>query len=177
MLVDSCGSRWYTTWCRTHSFYLPRVCLILVVISTNLYPKSSVNFMDPSIRHRRLIIRGTALVLVISAWLFVRFRRISRSRRGISYGPMSARDRQTANNLRIIYHSDDSNCVELLRMKRAPFFQLCDLFRNRGLLRDSINSQIEEQVAMFLLVIGHNQRFRVMKHTFRRSTETIIRYF
>ena len=133
--------------------------------------------MDPSIRHRRLIIRGTVLVAVISAWLFVRFRLISRSRRGISYGPMSARDRQTANNLRIIYHSDDSNCVELLRMKRAPFFQLCDLFRNRGLLRDSINSQIEEQVAMFLLVIGHNQRFRVMKHTFRRSTETIIRYF
>ena len=127
--------------------------------------------MDPSIRRRRLIIRGTALVAVISAWLFVRFRLISRSRRGISYGPMSARDRQTANNLRIIYHSDDS------RMKRAPFFQLCDLFRNRGLLRDSINSQIEEQVAMFLLVIGHNQRFRVMKHTFRRSTETINRYF
>lgn len=27
---------------------------------------------------------------------------------------------------------------------------------------------------MFLLVVGHNTRFRVIKHTFRRSTETII---
>lgn len=133
--------------------------------------------MDTSVRRRRLVIWGAALVAVISAWLFVRFRRMSRSRAGISYGPMTARDQERSNNLRFIYHSNDTNCVELLRMKRAPFFQLCDLFHSRGLLRDSINSQIEEQVAMFLLVVGHNQRFRVIKQTFRRSTETISRYF
>ncbi|KAL6607058.1 hypothetical protein ACP70R_042711 [Stipagrostis hirtigluma subsp. patula] len=62
-------------------------------------------------------------------------------------------------------------------MKRAPFFQLCDLFRSRGLLKDSIHTNIEEQVAMFLHVVGHNQRFRVIKMTFRRSIETISRYF
>jgi len=45
------------------------------------------------------------------------------------------------------------------------------------LLRDSINSNIEEQVAMVLLVVGHNQRFRVMNPIFRRSLETISRYF
>jgi hypothetical protein len=32
------------------------------------------------------------------------------------------------NNLRYIYESDDVHCVNLLRMKREPFFQLCDLF-------------------------------------------------
>jgi hypothetical protein len=36
---------------------------------------------------------------------------------------------------------------------------------------------MEEQVAMFLHVIGHNQRFRVMHNTFSRSIETISRYF
>jgi hypothetical protein len=36
---------------------------------------------------------------------------------------------------------------------------------------------VEEQVAMFLHVVGHNQRFRVIKLTFRRSIETISRYF
>jgi hypothetical protein len=102
---------------------------------------------------------------------------MSTSWRGITYGPMSARDQERANNLRFIYHSDDRRCVELLRMRRAPFFQFCDLFRNRGLLRDSINNNIEEQVAMFLLVVGHNQRFRVLKPIFRRSLETISRYF
>jgi hypothetical protein len=66
---------------------------------------------------------------------------------------MTARDQERAANLRFIYHSEDIHCVELLRMRRASFFQLCDLFRNRALLRDSINSTIEEEVAMFL----HNQ--------------------
>jgi hypothetical protein len=133
--------------------------------------------MEPSPTHHQLIIRGAALVVVITAWMFVRFRHMSTSRRGITYGPMSARDQERANNLRFIYHNNDHRCVELLRMRRAPFFQFCDLFRNRGLLRDSINSNIEEQVAMFLLVVGHNQRFRVLKPIFRRSLETISRYF
>ena len=62
-------------------------------------------------------------------------------------------------------------------MRRTPFFQLCDLFRARQLLTDSIHSSIEEQVAMFLHVVGHNQRFRVLKFTFRRSIETVSRYF
>jgi hypothetical protein len=82
----------------------------------------------------QLIRRGVALVAVITAWLFVRFRRLSSSRQGITYGPLSARDEERAANLRFIYHSDDHRCVELLRMRRAPFFQLCDLFRSRALL-------------------------------------------
>jgi hypothetical protein len=62
-------------------------------------------------------------------------------------------------------------------MSKVPFFELCGLFRSRHLLRDSIHCSVEEQVAMFLHVVGHNQRFRVLKFTFQRSTETIIRYF
>jgi hypothetical protein len=78
--------------------------------------------MDPATRRRRLIIRGSALVVVVSAWFFVRFRHMSRYRPSISYGPLSQRDRERAANLRFIYHSNDNNYVELLRMKRAPFF-------------------------------------------------------
>jgi hypothetical protein len=55
--------------------------------------------------------------------------------------------------------------------------QLCELFRTRQLLRDSIHSSVEEQVAVFLHVVGHNQRFRVIHMIFRRSIETISRYF
>jgi hypothetical protein len=36
---------------------------------------------------------------------------------------------------------------------------------------------VEEQVAMFLHVVGHNQRFSVIHQNFRRSMETVIRYF
>ena len=60
-------------------------------------------------------------------------------------------------NLRYIYHSTDTNCLNQLRMKRAPFFRLCTLFRERELLMDGIHTSIEEQVAMFLLVVFHNK--------------------
>jgi len=57
---------------------------------------------------------------------------------------MTARDQERASNLRFIYHSDDRRYVELLRMRRAPFLQLCDLFRKKALLKDNINNNIEE---------------------------------
>ena len=47
----------------------------------------------------------------------------------------------------------------------------------RGLLKDSIHTSVEEKVCIFLHVIGHNQRFRVIHSTFRRSIETISWYF
>lgn len=62
-------------------------------------------------------------------------------------------------------------------MRRAPLFELCNLLRGRDLLHDSIHSSVEEQIAMFLHVVGHNQRFRVIHQNFVRSIETVSRYF
>jgi hypothetical protein len=109
--------------------------------------------------------------------VFMRFRRRAQEARSVTYGPLTQRDIERNNNLRYIYESDDVHCVDLLRMRRAPFFQLCDLFRTRELVTDSIHATVEEQVAMFLHVIGHNERFRVIDLTFRRSVETINRFF
>ena len=61
--------------------------------------------------------------------------------------------------------------------KRAPFARLVQTFRSMRLLEYSIHTTVEEQVSMFLHVVGHNQRFRVVRITFRRSMETISRYF
>jgi hypothetical protein len=47
----------------------------------------------------------------------------------------------------------------------------------RGLLQDNICTCIKEKVAMFLHVLEHNHRFRVIHITWRRSTETISPYF
>jgi hypothetical protein len=49
------------------------------------------SFMDPSIRRCRLIVRGAAMVVVMSVWLFIRFRRMTSHRRGITYSPMSVK--------------------------------------------------------------------------------------
>ena len=95
----------------------------------------------------------------------------------VSYGPMLQRDQERIANLNYIYNSNDVEAIQMLQMRRAPFYALVKMFRSRGLLVDSIHTSIEEQVAMFLHVVGHNQRFRVIHSTFRRSTETISRYF
>jgi Zn ribbon nucleic-acid-binding protein len=133
--------------------------------------------MNPAIARHRLIAKAVVLVTAMSAWLDAWLRHRLHARRCITYGPMHQRDQERQNNLRFIYESTDVECADLLRMRRAPFMQLCDLFRTRQLLRDSIHSSVEEQVAMFLHVVGHNQRFRVIHMTFRRSIETISRYF
>lgn len=134
--------------------------------------------MDELRRRRRdLIAKAAALVSVMYAYLVFVVRSATQRGPRISYGPMLERDIARQSNLRFIYHSDDTHCLDQLRMKRAPFFQLCNLFRERELLRDSIHSSVEEQVAMFLLIVGHNHRFRALQPTFRRSIETISRYF
>jgi hypothetical protein len=65
----------------------------------------------------------------------------------------------------------------MLQMRRAPFYAFVKTFRERGLLVDRIHTSIEEQVAIFFHVVSHTQGFRVIHSTFRRSTETIYRYF
>jgi hypothetical protein len=66
-------------------------------------------------------------------------------------------------NLQLIYNSTNVECLSMLiRMMRTLFFSLCKLFRERGLLQDNLNSFVEEQVSMFLHVVGHNKRFRVV---------------
>jgi len=38
---------------------------------------------------------------------------------------------------------------------------------------DNINSSVEEQVFVFLHVVGHNQRLRVVHQSFRRFIEIV----
>jgi hypothetical protein len=133
--------------------------------------------MDDLARKRRqLIVKAAGLAAVMGAYMVFISRR-ARKTPMISIGRRIDMDIARESNLRYIYHSSDINCSNQLRMKKAPFFRLCNLFRERELLQDSIHTSIEEQVAMFLLVVGHNTRFRALQPIFRRSTEVISRYF
>jgi hypothetical protein len=81
----------------------------------------------------------------------------------ISCGPRSIRDEEQQRNLNLIYNYNDIECVNMLRTRRVPFFSLCNLLSDRKLLADNINLCVEEQVAMYLHIVGRNQRFRVVK--------------
>ena len=122
---------------------------------------------------------AAALIVVIQAWIVLVHKRAVRRAAfpPITYGPMLARDQERIANLNYIYNCNDVEATQMLRMRRAPFYALVKTFRERGLLVDSIHTSVEEQVAIFLHVVGHNQRFRVIHNTFRRSMETISQYF
>jgi hypothetical protein len=61
--------------------------------------------------------------------------------------------------------------------EEETFFCFCETFRSRWLPHDNVGVSVEEQVPMFLHVVGHNQRFGVVHQSFRRSIETIHRHF
>ncbi|WVZ83599.1 hypothetical protein U9M48_030730, partial [Paspalum notatum var. saurae] len=126
---------------------------------------------------RQLVVQAAALITALYAFLLSRLRMQERSRPVLAYGPLSKMDEQRQHNLNLIYNCNAVECVNMLRMRRAPFFSLCNLLRERNLLRDNLHCCVEEQVAMFLHIVGHNQRFRVIHPNWRRSIETVSRHF
>lgn len=71
----------------------------------------------------------------------------------------------------------DRQCVELMRMSREAYIRLCMNFRQKGWLEDSKCISVEEKMAMFLMIIGHNKRFSVVKRRFQHSSQTVHVYF
>ncbi|KAK3018390.1 hypothetical protein RJ639_003845, partial [Escallonia herrerae] len=71
----------------------------------------------------------------------------------------------------------DDLCREMLRMDKHVFHKLCDSLRQRAMLRDTPGVSIEEQLAIFLNIVGHNERNRVIQERFQHSGETISRHF
>ncbi|PPD96203.1 hypothetical protein GOBAR_DD06772 [Gossypium barbadense] len=77
---------------------------------------------------------------------------------------------------RLVYASDET-CIEQVRMNRAAFFKLCEMLESIGGLKSTRFMLVDEQVAMFLHIISHHLKNRVIKHHFRRSGETVSRAF
>ena len=62
-------------------------------------------------------------------------------------------------------------------MSRDSFIRLCTHFRVREWLKDSKHVSVEEKMAMFLMMLGHNQWYVVIKNKFQHSTQTIHKFF
>ncbi|PPD83716.1 hypothetical protein GOBAR_DD19343 [Gossypium barbadense] len=77
---------------------------------------------------------------------------------------------------RLVYASDET-CIEQVRMNRTALFKLCEMLESIGGLKSSRFMLVDEQVAMFLHIISHHLKNRVIKHHFRRSGETVSRAF
>ncbi|GAU49426.1 hypothetical protein TSUD_407280 [Trifolium subterraneum] len=62
-------------------------------------------------------------------------------------------------------------------MSPAAFMKLCEKLRSTGIVKDSTKATIEEQVAKFLHIVGHNVKNRTVSFFFHRSGETVSRHF
>ncbi|XP_057797982.1 uncharacterized protein LOC131014077 [Salvia miltiorrhiza] len=82
---------------------------------------------------------------------------------------------QTKHLNRIIGFSD-MDCILNLRMDRNTFGRLSNLLRVLGGLTDSRFVTVEEHVAMFLSVLAHHKKNRVVKFDFWRSGQTVSHY-
>ncbi|KAJ6794129.1 Uncharacterized protein M6B38_230975 [Iris pallida] len=62
-------------------------------------------------------------------------------------------------------------------MSSAAFYGLANILRFNGSLHDTFYVCVEEQLAIFLYMLGHKAKNRVCDIEFIRSGETISRYF
>jgi hypothetical protein len=62
-------------------------------------------------------------------FLFFRIKRLRGEDEPLVYGPRALADKHGKKNLDLIYNFTDKECIAMLRMSRAPFFALCNLFR------------------------------------------------
>ncbi|XP_042023619.1 uncharacterized protein LOC121770910 [Salvia splendens] len=70
----------------------------------------------------------------------------------------------------------DRSCVDNLRMDRNTFGRLCRILRDRVGLIDQKFVTIEEQVSMFLCILSHHKKTRIVGHDFMRSSQTVSKY-
>ncbi|RDX78121.1 hypothetical protein CR513_41651, partial [Mucuna pruriens] len=76
-----------------------------------------------------------------------------------------------------VLNGQNECCLENFRMDKHVFYKLCDILQAKGLLRHTNRIKIEEQLAIFMFIIGHNLRTRAVQELFRYSGETISRHF
>ncbi|GJV51979.1 putative harbinger transposase-derived nuclease domain-containing protein [Tanacetum coccineum] len=76
-----------------------------------------------------------------------------------------------------LLEGNNLQCTELLRMSRDSFVRLCTHFKTKDWLKDSKHVSVEEKMAIFLMTIGHNHRFTVLKRRFQCSKQTIHKCF
>ena len=87
--------------------------------------------------------------------------------------PQKERHRQEL--MEYLVHTEQSR--HIIRMGLEAFIKLCERIRGTGLVKDAYRSTVEEQVAKFLHIIGHNVKNRSVSFIFHRSGETVSRHF
>ncbi|KAL8462552.1 hypothetical protein ACS0TY_033548 [Phlomoides rotata] len=80
-------------------------------------------------------------------------------------------------NLSDLVDVSDDDCKNMLRMDRLAFSRFCNVLVSDGGLKNSKHVSAKEKVAIFLFILAHHSKNRVAKFQFKRSGQTISKYF
>lgn len=116
------------------------------------------------------------LVLILVLWWWDKDGRRRRGR-GAKYGPLVNRDVWRTSELIRLIDTSDRTCIHQLRMCRAAFYKLCARLRDNGLLAATFHVSVEEQVAMFLKMVGQHHTNSSVGFSLWQFSETVSRYF
>ena len=64
--------------------------------------------------------------------------------------------------LRNLYQGSNVYCYDSLRLTKRSFSDLCTILRERCDMCDTLNVSVEEKVAIFLLIVGHSTKMRMI---------------
>ncbi|XP_073029205.1 uncharacterized protein [Primulina eburnea] len=109
--------------------------------------------------------------------LKLRAKRLCKTRRTTASYSMTERLNVQMNHLHRIIEIGDVQCVVNLQMNRNAFARLCYLVSNVGGLEESTYVRIEEKVSMFLSILAHHKKTRLVGHDYVRSCHTISTHF
>ena len=104
-----------------------------------------------------LSVATTTIASVISVGLVIL--NDIRSRRVLYREPHVNREYEREIYIDSILYGSRQDCIDQMRMSPIAFFELCKIFAENNLIRETINMSIKEQMLIFLHIIGHNVRF------------------
>jgi hypothetical protein len=79
--------------------------------------------------------------------------------------------------LKDMYDGTEVACYDQLRLTKRNFHDLWVMLREKCGLKDSMYVNVEEKVAMFLLIVGHGLKMRLLRGQYKRSLWTISSHF
>ncbi|KAG8391004.1 hypothetical protein BUALT_Bualt01G0142900 [Buddleja alternifolia] len=80
-------------------------------------------------------------------------------------------------HLECLIELNDVDCIDNLRMSRVAFARLCYLLEHIGGLVNSRYVTVKEKVALFLSILAHHKKIRIVHFDFKRSGQTVSNHF
>ncbi|XP_057810926.1 uncharacterized protein LOC131025265 [Salvia miltiorrhiza] len=138
---------------------------------TNDVTTVCIYLLMEEIFHQHLIL----MVVAYRVMLKMRSRKRKRASNATTFRMIERIPDQNTHMNRLVGVSD-FDCLANLRMDRNTFGRLCILLRDMGGLTNGRYIEVEEQVAMFLSVLAHHKKNRVVKFDFWRSGQTVSKF-